>query len=94
MAIKKGVSIAFGIDADVYPYDNTNEFPHTIEAVWSPLFALRIVTITNVELLGIEGKIEQLKEGFIADIITVDKDLMGNISSRGKRDFCNERRRN
>jgi hypothetical protein len=34
MAIKKGVSIAFGIDADVYPYDdNTNEFPHTIEAV-------------------------------------------------------------
>lgn len=32
--IKKGASIAYGIDADVYPYDdNTKEFPHPIEAV-------------------------------------------------------------
>ncbi len=71
-AYKKGVPIAFGTDAGVFPHGtNAQEFTYMVEAGMPAEEALRAATITNATLLGMAGELGQLKPGFIADIIAV-----------------------
>ncbi|MBR9853493.1 MAG: amidohydrolase family protein [Algicola sp.] len=71
-AYKRGVPIAFGTDAGVYPHgENAREFVYMTEAGMPILEAIKSATVTNAALLGMDD-LGQLKKGFIADIIAVD----------------------
>jgi len=71
-AYENGVPIAFGTDAGVFPHgENAKEFQYMTEAGMSLFEALRSATITNAEILKMDGKLGQIKKGFFADIIAV-----------------------
>ena len=81
-AYKKGVKIAFGTDAGVYPHgDNGKEFAFMVEAGMPEMEAIQSATITNAMLLQMENEIGQVKKGFFADIIAVNEDPTKNIST-------------
>ena len=81
-AYKKGVPIAFGTDAGVFPHgENAREFVYMVEAGMPEVKALQSATITNADLLGMGDSLGQLKKGFIADIIAVDENPMQNIET-------------
>jgi imidazolonepropionase-like amidohydrolase len=79
-AYKKGVPIAFGTDAGVFPHGtNAQEFGYMVEAGMPAAEALRSATITNATLLGMESELGQLKAGFLADIIAVEGDPLRDV---------------
>lgn len=81
-AVKKGVPIAFGTDAGVFPHGlNAKEFGYMVEVGMPVSDALKSATITNATLLGMGDELGQLKNGFIADVIAVDEDPFKNIET-------------
>lgn len=79
-AYKRGVPIAFGTDAGVFPHGtNAQEFGYMVEAGMPADQALRAATITNATLLGMQQELGQLKKGFIADIIAVKGDPLQDV---------------
>jgi imidazolonepropionase-like amidohydrolase len=81
-AYKKGVKIAFGTDAGVFPHGlNGKEFGYMVEAGMPALVAIQCATTTNAMLLGIDNEIGQIKPNFIADIIAVDEDPLQNVKT-------------
>ncbi len=81
-AYKKGVPIAFGTDAGVFPHgENAREFGYMVEAGMPVMKAIESATITNAELLGMSDSLGQLKEGFIADIIAVEENPEENVKT-------------
>ncbi len=81
-AYKKGVPIAFGTDAGVFPHGlNAKEFGYMVEVGMPLIEALKSATITNAQLLGIGAELGQLKEGFIADIIAVEENPEKNVAT-------------
>ncbi len=82
IAYKKGVGIAFGTDAGIFKHgDNAKEFRYMVEVGMPVMEAIQSATITNAILLNMENKIGQIKKGFFADIIAVDKDPRKDIST-------------
>jgi len=80
-AYKRGVPIAFGTDAGVFPHGtNAQEFGYMVEAGMPAEEALRAATITNASLLGMGSELGQLKAGFLADIIAVDGDPLRDVN--------------
>lgn len=81
-AYKRGVPIAFGTDAGVFPHGkNAMEFGFMVEAGMPAIEALRSATTTNAMLLGMGEELGQIKAGFTADIIAVDDDPTSNIET-------------
>ena len=81
-AYKKGVKIAFGTDAGVFPHGlNAREFTFMVEAGMMPLEAIQSATLTNAMLLGIDNEIGQIKTNFIADIIALDDNPLIKIKT-------------
>ena len=81
-AYKKGVKIAFGTDAGVFPHGlNAKEFGYMVEAGMPALAAIQSATLTNAKLLGIDKEIGQIKSNFIADIIAVDENPLEKINT-------------
>jgi imidazolonepropionase-like amidohydrolase len=81
-AYKKGVKIAFGTDAGVFPHGiNAKEFSYMVEAGMPQLEAIQAATQTNAMLLGIEKEIGLLKSNYFADIIAVDENPLLKIST-------------
>ena len=81
-AYKKGVPIAFGTDAAVFPHgENAAEFGYMVEAGMPPIEAIQAATVTNAMLLGIDDKLGQLSEGYLADIIAVEGDPVSDVST-------------
>jgi imidazolonepropionase-like amidohydrolase len=84
-AYKKGVPIAFGTDAGVFPHgQNAKEFGYMVEAGMPAIEALRAATTTNARLLGVDDKLGKLKPGYFADIIAVRNNPLENISTLEK----------
>ena len=80
-AYKKGVNIAFGTDAGVFPHGlNAKEFGYMVEAGMPAIEALRSATVTNANLLGVGDEIGQLKNGYLADIVAVYGDPLKDIT--------------
>lgn len=80
-AYKKGVNIAFGTDAGVFPHGlNAKEFGYMVEAGMPAIEAIQSATITNAKLLGMANEIGQVKEAFLADIIAVSGDPLKEVS--------------
>ncbi|PWG06481.1 metal-dependent hydrolase family protein [Polaribacter aquimarinus] len=81
-AYKKGVGIAFGTDAGVFPHGiNGKEFRYMVEAGMPAIAAIQSATITNAKILKMENEIGQIHKGFLADIIAVNDDPIKNIST-------------
>lgn len=71
-AYKRGVKIAFGTDAGVFPHgENYREFLYMTEAGMPNLEAIQAATLNAAQLLGIEAKLGTIEPGKIADIIAV-----------------------
>lgn len=79
-AYKKGVKIAFGTDAGVFPHGlNAKEFGYMVEAGMPAIEAIQSATITNANLLGVGDEIGVIKNGYLADIVAVSGDPLKNI---------------
>lgn len=82
LAYKKGVPIAFGTDAAVFPHgENAREFVYMVEAGMPVVEAIKSATITNAELLGMGDNLGQLKAGFLADIVAVDENPEDDVNT-------------
>ncbi len=80
-ANKKGVLIAFGTDAGVFPHgENAKEFGYMVEAGMSPIHALQSATFVNAKVLK-NYNIGEIAIGKFADIIAVDDDPTKNIKT-------------
>lgn len=72
-AYKKGVKIAFGTDAGVFPHgENYREFVYMTEVGMPNLEAIQSATLNAAVMMGIEDKLGTLEAGKIADIIAVN----------------------
>ncbi len=81
-AYKRGVPIAFGTDAGVFPHGiNGREFGYMVEAGMPAIEAIQSATITNALLLNSVEELGQLKKGFFADIIAVNDDPTKNVKT-------------
>ncbi|TAI47099.1 metal-dependent hydrolase family protein [Flagellimonas allohymeniacidonis] len=84
-AYKKGVPIAFGTDAGVFPHgENAREFGYMVEAGMPALKAIQSATITNAKLLGMGENLGQIKESYLADIIAVEANPLEEVSTLEK----------
>lgn len=81
-AYKKGVGIAFGTDAGVFPHGkNGKEFGYMVEAGMPPVKTIQAATITNAKILKMENELGQVKKGFLADIVAVNDDPTQKIET-------------
>src|SRR5437660_2600069 len=81
-ALEAGVTIASGSDVGVFAHgDNAREI-ETMVAWGMPIVnALRPATSIDARVLHMEDKIGRVKVGLFADLITVEGDLMHDISA-------------
>ena len=81
-AYKRGVRIAFGTDAGVFPHGlNGQEFGLMAEAGMPVIETLQSATVTNAALLGVEDRLGQIKEGYLADIVATDDNPTQNVAT-------------
>ncbi|HBK71194.1 MAG TPA: amidohydrolase [Flavobacteriaceae bacterium] len=86
-AYKKGVPIAFGTDAGVFPHgENGKEFGYMVEAGMPPMKAILSATSVNAKVLK-NNAIGSIEEGKLADIIATDDDPTKNIHTLEKVSF-------
>jgi imidazolonepropionase-like amidohydrolase len=81
-AYKKGVKIAFGTDAGVFPHgDNAREFGYMVEGGMPAIEALLCAMQTNANILGMGDKIGSIEKDKLADIVAVDGDPTRDIKT-------------
>ncbi len=84
-AYEKGVNIAFGTDAGVFPHgENGKEFGYMVEAGMSEMETIQSATFTNAKVLQMDNELGQLASGFLADIVAVNEDPTQNIHTMEK----------
>lgn len=84
-AYKRGVPIAFGTDAGVFPHGlNAKEFGYMVEAGMPAAVALQTATLVNAKILQQSTQLGQLAEGFYADIIAVNGNPLEEIGTLEK----------
>jgi imidazolonepropionase-like amidohydrolase len=80
-AIAKGVRIAVGTDAAVYPHGrNAGEFVRLVFLGMTPAQALKAGTSVDAELLGLLDRTGTLEPGKLADIVAVAGNPLDNIT--------------
>jgi len=79
-AIARGVKIAFGTDAAVFPHgENARELAVYVQAGMEPADALRAATLNAADLLGVADR-GDLRPGALADIIAVAGDPLSDVT--------------
>jgi imidazolonepropionase-like amidohydrolase len=87
-AYKRGVKIAFGTDAGVFPHgQNAKEFGYMVEVGMPPMEAIQSATITNAKVLGLADELGQIKPNFVADIVATDSNPLQDISAMERISF-------
>ncbi len=87
-AYKRGVPIAFGTDAGVFPHGlNAKEFGYMVEVGMPEMEAIQSATITNAKVLGLANQLGQIKTDYIADIVATDSNPIDDISAMERVDF-------
>lgn len=81
-AYKRGVKIAFGTDAGVFPHgQNGREFGFMVEAGMPAMEAIKSATAVPAFILGMADKFGTLAPGFFADIVATDENPLKNIKT-------------
>lgn len=81
-AYKRGVPIAFGTDAGVFPHGlNAKEFGYMVEVGMPAMEAIQSATVTNAKILGLGNQLGQIKPNYIADIVATDTNPLEDISA-------------
>lgn len=81
-AYKKGVKIAFGTDAGVYPHGKNNlEFVYMADAGMKNADILRAATIDAATLLRMQDNIGSLTPGKLADLVAVEGNPLDDIKA-------------
>jgi imidazolonepropionase-like amidohydrolase len=81
-AYKRGVKIAFGTDAGVFPHgDNAKEFNYMVEAGMPAMEAIKSATVVNAGILGLGDKVGTLEAGKLADIVATNENPLKNIKT-------------
>jgi imidazolonepropionase-like amidohydrolase len=84
-AYKKGVKIAFGTDAGVYPHgENALEFAYMVEGGMPAMEAIQSATIIAAQLLRVDDVLGSIETGKLADIIAVDGNPIEDITTMQK----------
>ena len=87
-AYKRGVPIAFGTDAGVFPHGlNAKEFGYMVEVGMPEMEAIQSATITNAKVLGLADQLGQIKTDYTADIVATDSNPVDDISAMERVDF-------
>jgi imidazolonepropionase-like amidohydrolase len=87
-AYKKGVKIAFGTDAGVFPHgENGKEFTYMVEAGMPAMEAIKSATVVCAGILGMSDKIGTIEVGKFADIVATDENPLKNIKTMEKVSF-------
>jgi len=87
-AYSRGVKIAFGTDAGVFPHGlNGQEFAYMAEAGMPVLESIKSATIIAAEVLGLQDEIGSIEAGKEADIIAVDQNPVENIETMTRVSF-------
>lgn len=87
-AYRRGVRIAFGTDAGVYPHgENAREFALMVEAGMPVIEAIRAATRNAASLLGEGESLGNLKAGYRADIVAVPGDPVADVQVMRKPGF-------
>jgi imidazolonepropionase-like amidohydrolase len=85
---RRGVKIAFGTDAGVFPHgDNAKEFGYMVEGGMPAIEALLSAMQVNANILGMGDKVGSIEKGKLADIVAVDEDPTKNIATMIKVTF-------
>ncbi len=78
-AYSRGVRIAFGTDAGVFPHGkNALEFGYMAQAGMKPWDILRSATVNAAELLGLEKEIGRIAPGYAADLVALAENPLDN----------------
>jgi imidazolonepropionase-like amidohydrolase len=82
-AIKMGVKLTYGTDIGGYDWNLPQAADFTYFVKWglTPIQAIQTATTTAAELLGMQGKLGEIKEGAFADIIALKKDPTKDINA-------------
>jgi len=87
-AYKRGVKIAFGTDAGVYPHgENAREFGYMVEGGMPAIDALLAAMQINADILSYGDKIGSVEAGKLADLVAVNEDPVKNIKTMEKVTF-------
>jgi imidazolonepropionase-like amidohydrolase len=87
-AYKRGVKIAFGTDAGVFPHgENGKEFTYMVEAGMPAIEAIKSATVVNAAILGMTDKIGTIEAGKLADIVATDENPLRNIKTMESMSF-------
>ena len=87
-AYKRGVPIAFGTDAGVFPHGlNAKEFGYMVEVGMPAMEAIQSATVTNAKVLGLGYQLGQIKPNYIADIVATDTNPLEDISAMERVQF-------
>ncbi|MET1255812.1 metal-dependent hydrolase family protein [Aliikangiella maris] len=79
-AYKKGVMIAFGTDAGVFPHGlNAREFEYMVSAGMPAFEAIQSATLNAAKLLRIDNILGSIDNGKLADIVAVEGDPLADI---------------
>ena len=82
-AIKMGVKLTYGTDIGGYDWNlpQAKDFTYFVKWGLTPIQAIQTATTTAAALLGMEGKIGEIKEGAFADIIALKIDPTKDINA-------------
>lgn len=88
LAYKRGVRMAFGTDAGVFPHgENAREFGYMMEAGMPAMETIQTATMTSATILGMADKLGSVEPGKLADIVAVDGDPLKDIKTMLKCTF-------
>ncbi len=82
-AISKGIKLTYGTDIGGYDWNlpQAKDFTYFVQWGLTPIQAIQTATTTAASLLGMEGKIGEIKEGAFADIIALKVDPTKDINA-------------
>ncbi len=80
-AVQRGVPIAFGTDAGVFPHGrNARQLAVMVALGQSPMAALRAATVDAARCMGWEDRVGSLQPGRYADLVAVRGHDLGDLS--------------
>ena len=82
LALEEGVPLCFGGDVGVFDHgDNVWELELMVDYGMATIDALRSATSENARIFGLDDRLGEVREGYLADLIAVEGDPTEDISA-------------